>query len=246
MSSSSLCPCRGTVARVGEPRDSAHAIWVAFLAVENNHYAEETWGLDYACLPTNRLTSTLSGSPYFHCQLLFWDAAARTSRTYSVDATTRCVFTEPMKEFGSVGWVFVRLEVTQAQECAVRDFLDAQVGKPFSARAYGVFCMPTALARATSDGSSWFCSELVVAALQAVGFLPTLERAATNPGTLYRVLLEDPSVRASFGALHVVAEQRTRAAVADVMSRDERDAAARRAAVFGTAPAVQPMYRGAT
>ena len=226
------CLCRGSVARVGEARDSAHAIWVAFLAVKNNHYDEETWGLDYACLPTNWLTSVLGGSPYFHCQLLFWDAAARASRTYSVDASRRCVFTEPMKEFGSVGWSFVRIEVSYEQEQEVRTFLDAQLGKPFSTRAYGIFCMPGACA--SSSGDSWFCSELVVAALQAGNMLLALERGQTSPGTLYRALFEDASVRASFGALHVVHEQRVRAAIADVMTRDDRAAAERRAAVFGS------------
>jgi len=223
------CLCQGTSARIGERRDSAHAVWIAFLATDNNHYVSETWGLDYMCLPTNWLTSCLSGSPFFHVQLFFWDAAAGTSRTYSVDASRRCVFTEPMKDFGSIGWTFVRLDVSAEQEIAMCSFLKSQLGAPFSSRAYGIFCVPSFVytlfgSSATSDPSSseqrsWFCSELVVAACQQANMLRGLDGGATSPGSLYRALfLEPETVRASFAPVHALLEQRRQVAVAATLA----------------------------
>lgn len=239
------CLCQGTTARIGESHDSAHAVWVAFLAVENNHYDRETWGLDYMCLPTNWLTSFLSGSPFFHVQLFFWDAAARTSRTYSVDASRKCVFTEGMKDFGSIGWTFVRLDVSMEQELAMCAFLQSQLGAPFSSRAYGIFCVPSfvydvcalpCLNRARTH-TSWFCSELVTAACQQAGMLRSLDAGSSSPGSLYRALfLEPATIRASFAPLHALAEQRRHVSMVETLGAaaadDASQATARRTLVM--------------
>ena len=246
---SAECLCRATVARVGSPNDSAHAVWVAFLSIDNRQYDQETWGLDYVCLPTNRLTSLFSRSPFMHCQLLFWDEAAQHSRTYSVDASRRCVFTEGLKTF-AVGWTFVRVDVTREQECAMRAFLDEQLGKPFSARAYGLFCVPASVLG--TSGTDWFCSELVVAALQHARLLLSINAASVAPGDVYRALFDDAQVRASLDPQHAVrAQQRrsvVRAILTDTTPEAQRERARRAAIIGGTGPsssaaALQGMSR---
>lgn len=77
-------------------------------------------------------------------------------------------------------------------EAAFYIFLRSQIGKPYDMAAIAAF----PLRRNWRDPNSWFCSELVAAALQACGFFPTPLAIPANeitPRDLYMVVSSLPS-----------------------------------------------------
>lgn len=65
---------------------------------------------------------------------------------------------------------FVSLETDDATEQRFCEFMRAQVGKPYDFSAIAGFM----LGRNWRENDSWFCSELVTAALEHSGWMPTL------------------------------------------------------------------------
>jgi len=107
----------------------------------------------------------VTGSPMIHCQLVFWDQARKQYYTYSVD-DSRPVHVYDRKAFRR-GWRFVALDLTEREELIAQNFCAAQLGKPLnSAGQLTIFLLPQ-----SGRGHSWFCSELVAAALKAAGIL---------------------------------------------------------------------------
>jgi len=145
--------------------DATHVVWVAFLLYDNDEYEGERSMRDYLFLPMNRLTVMLTGEDFIHCQMVFWDARQRRYYTYSVDAQ-RPVHVWDRKGFRA-GWKFVRLRVTERQEVLMQNFLARQLGKPINRSGQlTVLFWPT-----SGRGESWFCSELVTAALDEAGLV---------------------------------------------------------------------------
>ncbi len=166
----SRCQCHNRTALSGaptanavrEPLDSnrpVHSLWVAWLAYDNEEMVEERSMRDYAFVSMNWLTTVLTGSPYVHCQLVFWDAVRQRYYTYSVD-TQRAVHVWHKKTFAR-GWTFVRLAVTERQELLVQNFLVDQLGKPLNRLGQ----LSVLFWSVPGEQKTWFCSELVVAAL---------------------------------------------------------------------------------
>lgn len=79
----------------------------------------------------------------------------------------------------------VVLSATLAQEETFVQFLRAQVGKPYDATAIAAF----AAARDWREPDSWFCSELVAAALETCGWFPHPLAFASNEITPRDLLL---------------------------------------------------------
>ena len=185
---SSSCPCGGKFYATTNPKSAGeHYVWVAFLNYENDEYRKEEWGRDYTFLPTNKLTCWLSSSTIFHCQMFFWSETEQTFVTISVDAYQQRVFRSTQKEFRH-GWTFVELQVSHDEELAMYNFLSEQMRqqRPFNTvGAYALFFCPIA-----TDGQSWFCSQLDVAALQHAGMLRDVQPHATSPADLHRLLLQ--------------------------------------------------------
>ncbi len=151
---------------------AVHTIWVAFLLYDNEEGPGEQSFKDYYLLPWNYMTVLLTGEQFIHCQLVFWDATRRCYFTYSVDGD-RAVFVYDRKSFQR-GWRFVKLSVTEPQEVLVQNFLIAQLGKILNARgqfALGARQLGLARSGVSGEGESWFCSELVAAALEQAGLL---------------------------------------------------------------------------
>jgi hypothetical protein len=190
------CPCEGAYdsgaagrgggsERTGPQRQQAHYVWMAFLHYDNDEYRQEQWLRDYRVLPTNWLTTKLSGSDIFHCQMFFWNQMQQTFVTFSVDAHQQHVHYSTQKQFGR-GWTFLRLTVSRQQERAMYDFLAEQAvhQKPFNwLGAMLLFVRPVP----TGD-RTWFCSQLDVAALQQAGLLMHVRPEATYPSQLLDLL----------------------------------------------------------
>ena len=181
------CPCEGAY-NTGIPDKSpksSHYFWLAFLRRKNGDFREEEWLRDYKILPTNWITCKLSGSDIFHCQIFFWNQLQQTHVTFSVDANQKTVHYSTQKEF-SYGWSFLRVACTKEQERIMYDFLAEQAlaEKPFNwLGALLLFFMPF-----NTGTSTWFCSQLVTAAMQQAGFLKGLRPEATYPSQLYELV----------------------------------------------------------
>ena len=78
----------------------------------------------------------------------------------------------------------VTFKTTPLQDTLFRNFLQAQLGKPYDTTAVLAFIMD----RDWRGPNSWFCSELVAAALEVCNFFPRLE-APTNRITPSDLLL---------------------------------------------------------
>jgi len=170
--------------------DATHTVWVAFLLYENEEYEQERSMRDYTFVPLNRLTVMLTGYNFIHCQLVFWDDPRQCYYTYSVDGA-RAVHVWDRKSFRA-GWEFVRLQVTESQELLVQNFLARQLGKPINrAGQLSVLFWPM-----SGNGETWFCSELVTAALEEAGLVDydawpdVSEAAAAAPHNLFFYLTE--------------------------------------------------------
>jgi len=179
------CPCEGSYDKGVPSADGSHYVWVAFLHYHNDEYRQEQWLRDYRVLPTNWLTCKLSGSSIFHCQLFFWNQQQQTFVTFSVDAHQQHVHFATTKQFQR-GWTFLRLTVSQQQERDMYEFLAAEAAaeRPFNwLGAMLLFLRPV-----DTGGQSWFCSQLVVAALQRAGLLAGVRPEATSPSHVLELL----------------------------------------------------------
>lgn len=181
------CPCEGAYdGGVPEQGDRArHYVWVAFLHEGNEDYRREEWLRDYYLLPTNWLTCRLSRSDIYHCQMFFWNQRQQSFVTFSVDAHQRHVHYSTRKQFGR-GWTFVRLTVSRDQERTMYEWLARQAlaRAPFNQLgAMLLFLRPI-----DTGGHAWFCSQLVVVALQQAGFLLHVRPEAVHPAGLLDLL----------------------------------------------------------
>ncbi len=139
--------------------DRTHSVWLAWLLYKNEEGPGERSFRDYYLLPLNWLTVQISGEDFIHCQLVFWDATRQCFYTYSVDSD-RPVFVWHRKTFRA-GWRFLKLSVSEAQELMIQNFLAAQLGKPLNHAGQ----LALYFGGIDGRGQSWFCSELVAAAL---------------------------------------------------------------------------------
>jgi len=186
------CPCQraydtGQVPTTPDDgTQRTHVVWLAKLHLDNETYAPQRWLRDYWLLPTDWLTTLLSGSDIIHVQLLFWSHAQGSFLTYSVDAHARRVYATADRNFTRRGWDFIRLPVTRGQELDMARFATEQMDRPYNtAGAYCLFVWPLA-----TDHTSWFCSQLCCAALQHAGLLPPdTEPGAVSPARLCALVM---------------------------------------------------------
>lgn len=86
-------------------------------------------------------------------------------------------------------WVWMRVDgLTEAQQSAVEAFLVERHGAPYNYRGFYGFLAPRWLRRRVGKRSgTYFCSELIVEALQSVGYhaVRGLEPSATSPNDLF-------------------------------------------------------------
>jgi hypothetical protein len=173
------CPCEG----MHEPDHEGHFIWIAFLHRGNDdpEYAGGTCWDNFV----NGATCFFDWTSIYHCQVFFWNRQQRSYITFSVDALRDRVFYSARKRF-SRGWSFVRLRITPEAEIAMYNFFLAQLesGARFNCLgSYAVLFRPIDL-----GPGSYFCSQLVVAALHAAGYFAGIRDYATSPAALHALL----------------------------------------------------------
>lgn len=172
----------------GGPRNCS--VYIAFLEYDNNEYEKERSMRDYFLLPMNWLTVKMTGRQFIHVQPVFWDAVQKTYVTFSVDSVRR-VHVYDRKGFRG-GWKFLQLSLTEREEILMYNFCVQQLGKELNTSGQlSIFIWPI-----SGEGQTWFCSELVAAALESAGLVdynvwPEVRQpAAAAPHHIYDYLLK--------------------------------------------------------
>lgn len=142
-----------------------HPIYIGFVRYQNTEWVPERSLVDYVLLPTNWLITVLTSRPWIHAQIVFWDEIEKSYVTFTVDSK-HAVHVENRKQF-TAGWDFIELLVTEKQELEVFNFYIDQLNKPLNVRGQlMLFIWPR-----SGNGDSWFCTEIIVAALAHAGLI---------------------------------------------------------------------------
>ena len=130
---------------------------------------------------TGHLISLWTGYDYTHAQIVFSDNMVGSSWKDGVQ----------YKRFQDViinPRLFKFIEIDNSEERKVREFINSQLGKPFD--WYGIL-LSQVLPLKRDHPHSWFCSEIVVAALQQAypeSFLNRYHPASISPGKLMNIM----------------------------------------------------------
>ena len=166
----------------GSTADSVHHVWIGFLRTGNAR--EERFLYDWRVLPINALTKWFTDSDVYGCELIFWNCAEHTFVVFCCDPYYRGVYRQLLTHFDPTT-LFTKLHVNAEQEMRLYRFMERQLGKAFNRSAvylFPLYPMPT-------TGEEWFCSELITAAIQQLGFLDDIMPSSVAPEFL-RLLLQ--------------------------------------------------------
>lgn len=122
-----------------------------------------------------------SRSVYSHASVLLDEATAIEAREFK---GVRMVFANMLAQPGERVDHFAVAGLTEAQAATVREFLYAQIGKPYDYTMVARFISRRQASRKSKG--KWFCSELVFAAFAKAGvnLLDRVEPWAVSPGLL--------------------------------------------------------------
>jgi len=135
--------------------------------------------------PLNLLAAFATRSQYSHVEISIGDEAGQHGEIRNVLRIFNDeIGVEVAQRTGrSPAFHYVQLGCSLASEHAMMQFAHQQVGKPFSMRAM----MRSIVWPRKTDGTSWFCAELVAATLQRGGLYPRDDNpGAATPESLYR------------------------------------------------------------
>lgn len=137
----------------------------------------------------NRIAAALSGGPFCHVEIVFEDMYT-CSIAMSGSRKLNRVFLMRKTDF-SEEWVFFRLKnIRPETERAIREFCEGEIGKPYAFTKCLMDMSYLGWAYTGKRDQSYYCSELVVAALKMGGYGPAqdLEPGALHPNGLYFAL----------------------------------------------------------
>ncbi len=166
----------------GNALDCVHHVWVALLRTGNAQ--EERFLHDWRVLPINALTRWFTNSDVYGCELIFWNCSERKFISFCCDPYYRGVYRKICTESDPTT-VYIKLQLNAEQEMRMYRFVERQLGKPFNRTAVYLFL----LYPMKTTGDEWFCSELITAALQQLGFLEDIMPSSVAPEFL-RLLLQ--------------------------------------------------------
>ncbi len=127
----------------------------------------------------NRLTEFISGK-FVHCELVF--PSNESCSIYQGEQ----VFIKK-KTFGRDSWIFKSVSVSERQHVLIRAFCNKQKRLQVGFNKSGLIRCTTPFPRST-DQSCWFCSELIISALQAGGMCKNIDSSMTTPTALFEYL----------------------------------------------------------
>jgi len=130
----------------------------------------------------NKITSLITGE-FCHCELAFTNAIKEKSVLACGIWQNETVFLEK-KRFLASEWKFLNLRVTPSQKQKVMQYVENLYRNEIPFNTSGLWrCI---FYPRKSDEKQVFCSEMLVLALQKIGFLQNLTASATTPTKLYK------------------------------------------------------------
>lgn len=127
----------------------------------------------------DKLVRTVTKGPYSHCELIFPDGIAYGSSLQDGG----CRFKQIV--FDQDKWDFIELpKLSPACISWIERFCIAELGSPYDFPGVFRFLLP----RIRESKQSWFCSEIVCAALQEGGLLLGINAWQVHPSKLYELL----------------------------------------------------------
>lgn len=116
-------------------------------------------------------------SAYSHCEFVFSDGAFFSASPR--DGGTRFKFIAQDEQ-----WDFVDLPFSTMDELRIRNFCDSENGCNYD---WIGIALTQVLPLSFESPWWWFCSEVLVAGLQEIGYFPLLTPSKIDPGQLYRL-----------------------------------------------------------
>jgi hypothetical protein len=117
--------------------------------------------------------------PYSHTEIVFSDGSWFSISPRNTKVRLERVAFDPEK------WDFIEVALTPEQERTTRSWAELQVGKRYD--WLGIF-LSQILPLTVHDLSRWFCSEIVLAALQQVGLFHIWRPNEVHPNMLAYIL----------------------------------------------------------
>ena len=134
----------------------------------------------------NTMAKLFTGD-YVHCEMVFDNPTSGVHNLACSVWQHETVFMKP-KTFGRTNWTHITLNLSDLAGRTMKTFCREQIGKPFN--TCGFYRCITPFPRST-DGQSWFCSELAITAFQRAGFFPRAIAATCTPTSLFHMLQGD-------------------------------------------------------
>jgi len=122
----------------------------------------------------------LTWGPYSHVEFVFSDGMWFSSS--GRDGGVRYKQIEPKE----LHWDYLDLPLSDKDEAKLREWCDGEVGREYDWKEVSRFVFGWL----GSDDSRWFCSEIVLAGLQQVGFLKKYKKEDYSPNSLYKILVD--------------------------------------------------------
>lgn len=137
-------------------------------------------------------------NPMIHCEILFPDkddgtctSEEQIGKACSVRYGEQVFFHN--KKFSAQYWAFRSIEVTKEQYDKMRDFCRDRKEQRFNRMGYYANIMPHFINKrfkwyASEGKKSWYCTEIVAAALKHGGVLPDDQCISIHPDSLYHIV----------------------------------------------------------
>jgi len=133
--------------------------------------------------------------PKIHCELVFptTDSTNEYIQGYSCSIYYKDTVFWHKKKFSGKYWAFRSIDVSEGQYAAMQQFCKLHEGEHFNYIGYYAKALPSFISKRfrwyTSKGKrSWYCSEIVTAALKAGRVLDIDECISVHPNELYNTL----------------------------------------------------------
>jgi hypothetical protein len=117
--------------------------------------------------------------PYSHVEFVFSDGMWFSASGRDGGVRYKEIIPKPH-------WFYLDLPLAGEDEAKLRTWCDGEVGREYDWKEVTRFVLPWL----GSDDSRWFCSEIVMAGLQQVGFLKKYKKEDYAPNALYRLLID--------------------------------------------------------
>tara|TARA_B110000196_G_scaffold318578_1_gene334297 strand:+ start:1432 stop:2043 length:612 start_codon:yes stop_codon:yes gene_type:complete len=139
----------------------------------------------------NYWTRVLTGD-YIHCEIVFKDHKSGKHNLSCSIVYGRSTYME-VRDFSRDEWSFVKVTVTKHEYHRIKRWCEDQVKAEIPFNSWGFYRAITPFPRST-DGTCWFCSEMVCTAFQQIGHFKGAVASTMSPTDLKEMMEKEFSV----------------------------------------------------